>query len=480
MGKISEIFESVNDEDFAKMMEESLQAKDSFRIGDKVVGRFAGISGDTAFVDISGKSEAMIDVSEFTNDKGEITVNKGDEISAYVVSVRGGEIRLTSKIGRGSDSANMLAVAYRHKIPVEGKVTSAVKGGFAVTVANAQAFCPRSLIDIRQGDDADYIGKTFLFNISEYSERGKNIVLSRKEILEKQRKQKESELKQTLNVGDKIKGTVASVQNFGIFIDLGGVQALVPRSELSWARNVKPTDYSVGDTVEAIVDEMDWENDRLSLSMKKISSDPWKDISMFPKGSTTTGQVTNFIKAGAFVELRPGIEGFLHISKMNPTKRITAPEEAVSLGDTVSVRIIDINEKEKKISLELLTSEPNPWDMPASMILNTVQQGVIERITGSGADIRLNNGMLGFAPKEKLAAKGGDINKDFPVGADVAALVIQYNPDERKLTLSVRDAAKKLEQDELNKFGNMYASSNSTLGDLFKDKFAELKQKVEK
>ena len=362
MNEQNEIMEDMNQEEFAKMLEASLNAKDNFESGDKVKGIIVNFSSEYAFIDISGKSEAIINISEFYDANGNITAKKGDTIEAYVVSIKRGEVLLTSKIGRGPASGEIIRMAYSSGIPVEGRVTEKAKGGYIVLISETRCFCPFSQIDINAAESEEfYIGKNFLFKITEYSERGRNIVLSRRVILEAQKKEKQEELKQKLKPGDLVKGTIASIQKFGLFVDLDGIQALVPRSELSWERNADPNAFKKGDMVHASIIDMDWDNNRLTLSIKKQLPDPWSAIDL-TVGQRVTGKISNIIKNGAFMELLPGIEGFIHISRMDSTKRIGKPEEVVSVGQSVNAKISGIDKVQHKISLDLISEEEEQWN----------------------------------------------------------------------------------------------------------------------
>ncbi|MDR3238215.1 MAG: S1 RNA-binding domain-containing protein [Spirochaetia bacterium] len=469
-------FEDMGREDFAKMLEESLSAADNFETGDKVQGTIVNFSPEYAFVNISGKSEALMSISEFTDAGGSLTAKKGDAVTAYIVSIKGGEIMLTSRIGSGAASHDVLKTAYGNSIPVEGHVTEAVKGGFSVSVSGIKCFCPFSQIDIRPESESFYIGKTFSFKITLYGERGKNIILSRRVLLETERKEKEDELRKNLKQGDTVTGTVSSVQSFGVFVDIDGADALVPRSELSWARNASPSDFTKGDSISALVADIDWDNNRISLSIKRLQPEPWSAIDKFAEGSTVNGCVTNIIKTGAFVELNPGLEGFIHVSRMSLTKRVAKPEDVLQAGDTVAVRIISIDHAQRKISLELADGD-DPWQ--THTISDALLLGVVEDSKPFGAHIRLSNGMLGFAPKEKLAVKNTDIQKEFPPGREVSVVITEMDRHGRKLILSVRDAQKIQEKNEFMEFSGRHASSASTLGSMLKDKFAELQKKVE-
>ncbi|MCL2025685.1 MAG: S1 RNA-binding domain-containing protein [Leptospirales bacterium] len=467
----------MNQDDFAKMLEESLSAGDNFEAGDKVEGTIVGFSPEYAFVNISGKSEALMRIGELTDASGTLTAKKDDRVTAYIVSVRGGEIMLTSRIGRGEASSEILRMAYESEIPVEGRVTGAIKGGFSVSVSETKCFCPFSQIDIRPEPEEFYIDKTFSFKITSYAERGKNIILSRRSLLEADRRKKEEDLRSSLKIGDTVSGTISSVQSFGIFVDIGGVEALVPQSELSWARNPSMSGFQKSNEVRALVTDINWDNNRISLSIKKLQPSPWSMIGSFSQGDTVKAHVTNVIKSGAFAELAPGLEGFIHVSRMSLTKKVTS--SILSAGEEISVKIISIDETERKISLELVTDEENPWQAHAGSLYDTVHTGVIEDLKPAGANIRLSNGMLGFAPKEKLAAKNIDIQKEFPPGREVKAVIVEMDNNKRKLILSVKDAEKVLEKQELAEFNKQGSPASPTLGDILKDKFAGLQKKAD-
>jgi len=467
----------MNQNDFAKMLEDSLSAGDNFEAGDKVEGTIVGFSQEYAFVNISGKSEALIRISELTDSSGTPTAKKGDAITAYIVSVRGGEVMLTSRIGRGEASPEILRTAYESEIPVEGRVTNTVKGGFSVSVSETKCFCPFSQIDIKPESENHYIGQTLPFRITSYSERGKNIILSRRILLEADKRKKEENLRSSLNIGDTVSGTISSVQSFGVFVDIGGVEALIPNSELSWARNPVISDFKKGGGVNALVTDIDWSNNRISLSIKKLQPSPWSLIGGFSTGDTVKAQVTNVIKAGAFAEIAPGLEGFIHVSRMSLTKKVTS--NILSVGEKISVKIIDIDANNRKISLELVTDEGDPWQTYTGSLYDTVHTGVVENSKPAGASIRLSNGMLGFAPKEKLAAKNIDIQKEFPPGREVKAVIVEMDNSKRKLILSVKDAEKILEKNEFIEFSGLHSSASPTLGDILKDKFAGLQKKAD-
>lgn len=474
--------DEMNQEDFRKMLESSLNKRDNFSPGDEVAGKIVFLTKEYAFLDISGKSEAMIDLKELKNDKEEVTVKQGDIVKAWVVSVRGGEIHLTTAIGKGQAGPELIEKAHKYSIPVEGLVTNTVNGGYAVSVSGVQAFCPFSQIDLKSPPrPEDMINRRFDFRVIQFSEKGRNIVLSRRALLEERKKTREEELQKTLKEGDLVTGTVQSIADFGVFLDIGGVEALVPKSEVSWGRNPDMKTFKAGEEITARVLSLDWAGRRIALSIKQMTPGPWERIKNFEIGQTINGRVTNIIKSGAFVELEPGLEGFLPVSKMSFTKRIARPEDVVSVGASVSVKILDIRPGEKRISLELLTGEADPWELPDSDLRENILSGIVESAKSSGVTLRLDNGMVGYIPREELAAKkGADLQKEYVTGRTLKVVIKDMSRQNRKLILSEADALSREEMLEYGKFVRDNApddSAGSAFGKLFKDKFEKLHNK---
>ncbi|HSV96200.1 MAG TPA: S1 RNA-binding domain-containing protein [Spirochaetota bacterium] len=468
-------------ESFSALLEESLKGNDNFLIGDEVTGRVVFITADSVFIDMAGKSEAIIDRKEFLDSRGNLGVKIGDIIRAYVVSLSRGEISLSTRIGSGPVSPELIEIARSHGIPVEGTVASTTNGGYRISISGIECFCPFSQIDIRSpAKPESLIGKTMSFKVTQVTEKGRNIVLSRRSLLEEVRQIREGELRKTLKVGDLVTGIISSRQDFGLFVDLGGVEALVPRVEVSWSRSSGMDGFAVGDEVRAVVLSIDWDNRRHSLSIRQALPHPWGNIGKYSPGSDINGTVTNIIKSGAFVELEPGIEGFLPISKMSHTRRVDRPEDAVSIGSPVNVRIIDIDTNEKKISLELLTGEADPWQADAASLMDSFFDASVESVRSNGVTARLSNGMLGFIPREECAQpRGTDLQNAYPAGKDVKVVIKSLDKTGRRLTLSESGAIKKEERQEYEKFMKSSASTDesSSFGRLFKQKFDEIQKK---
>lgn len=469
------------EEDFEQMLKESLESRDNFTTGDRVTGTVVFITGDSVFLNISGKSEAIIEIGELTGSDGELSVKKGDTVTAFVVSTGGGEIRLTTSIGRGAVSPELMLTAYRHEIPVTGTVIATVKGGYTVSVSGVQCFCPISQIDRRPSDNpADYLNKSFTFKVSQYGERGRNIILSRRELLDQVRERRQQELSGSAKVGDEISGTVTSVQSYGLVVDLDGVEAFMPKSELSWGRGYDMKKFNPGDRIAGKILEFDGKG-RMVLSHKQTLPEPWSRIGSYREGQSVNGRVVNIIKSGAFIELEEGIEGFLPVSRMSLVKKVNKPEDVVAVNSPVTVKIIEIRASEKKLLLELVTSEADPWQVPGDAFAEEVHTGVIEASKPNGLTLRLANGMVGYVPKGELIRNKGDIPSSYTVGTEIKVAVKDFSREGRKLVLSERGAAQKQESREFKTYMNEQggaAGGDSSLGNLFKDKFKEIQGRI--
>lgn len=352
--------EKNDDLSFEKLLEENPVATGRLKPGERVDARIVDITGDWIFLDLGGKSEGALDRKEVIDDEGNLTVKVGDTISAYFLSSRHNEMLFTTRITSGEAGRNFLEHAWRNEIPVEGVVEKEIKGGFQVRIAgNTRAFCPYSQMGLKRVEDSsEYVGARVSFLISEYGEEGRNVILSNRAILEAELRARKEALKQELKEGMKVKGPIVSIQKFGAFVDLGGVQGLIPISEIGWGRIDDIHDVlSTGEEVEAVIMNLDWESDRLSLSLKATLPDPWDGVSgKYPEGSTHTGKVVRLTKFGAFVTLEDGVDGLVHISKLGGGKRINHPGEVVETGQSIEVTVEAVDMENKRISLTPATA----------------------------------------------------------------------------------------------------------------------------
>ncbi len=346
---------------FAELFGETEVRKDFLEPGQKIEATIVKITQDWIFLDLGGKSEGYLDRKELADENGNLSVKEGDSIEAYFLSSKHNEKLFTTKIGAGDSARIHIEEVWRSGIPIEGVVEKEIKGGFEIKlVGDMRGFCPYSQIDIRRAENAkDYVGRRLPFRITEYGERGRNIVLSARVILEEQKKRDEKARKAELHEGMLVKGTVVSIRDFGAFLDIGGLQGLLPISEIGWDRVEDIyTRLSVGQTFDVIIAKMDPQNNRVSFSLKQTLSDPWNEAeAKYPEGTFHTGTVVRLMKFGAFVNLGPGVDGLLHISKLGKGKRIVHPSDVVKEGQVMEVRIDTIDKEQKRISLSIPEAE---------------------------------------------------------------------------------------------------------------------------
>ena len=342
------------EEDFATLFAASTQAK-RIEKGQNIEGRIVAIGAEVALVDVGGKSEATIAIDELKSDQGDLEVSVGDRIHATVVSTAGG-LTLSRRLAMGAASARQLEEAFQAGLPVEGKVERAVKGGYEVRVARQRGFCPFSQIDIvRDTQPEQHIGRVYPFRIVEYKDGGRNLVVSRRALLEEQQRAAADEVRKSIVEGAVMTGRVASVRDFGAFVDLGGgIQGLLHVSEMAWARVsdaaqvVKP-----GDEITVKILRVDDDKQRVSLGLKQLSADPWSMAGQtYQAGLVLTGRVTRVAEFGAFVELEPGIEGLIPLSESGVARdadiRKTFPP-----GSAITVVVADVDAAARRIRLSV-------------------------------------------------------------------------------------------------------------------------------
>jgi small subunit ribosomal protein S1 len=346
-------FEPEPEEDFAAMFEASLKAR-RVEKGQTIEGTIVSIGPDVAFVDVGGKGEALIDVAELRDDEGALEVAVGERIQAVVTSTEGG-LTLSRRLARGAASDKQLEDASDAGLPVEGRVEGVNKGGYEVRIGRHRAFCPMSQIDVtRTADPAEHVGRVYAFRVTEYKNGGRNIVVSRRALLEDEQRVRAAEVRRTIVPGATVTGRVASVVEFGAFIDLGGgVQGLLHVSEMGWSRVpdimeiVRP-----GEEVTVKVLRVDDANGRIALGLKQLSADPWSAVSSrFEVGAVVTGRVTRLAQFGAFVEIEPGVEGLAHASAFAPTGHSGGWSKSVPVGTTMAFEILGVDVEKKRIGL---------------------------------------------------------------------------------------------------------------------------------
>ena len=431
-------------EDFAAMFEASVKTK-RLREGQTVEGRIVSIGPEVAFVDVGGKGEATIEVSELKDDEGDIDVAVGDRIQAMVVSTAGG-LQLSRKLARGAATDRQLEDAFRTGLPVEGKVERAVKGGYEVRIGRQRGFCPFSQIDTLRTDPSTHDGKVYAFRIIEYKDGGKDLVVSRRALLEEEQRASAAEVRKSIVAGAVITGRVASVREFGAFVDLGGgVQGLLHVSEMSWARVSDPSQLvKPGDEITVKVLAVDDAKQKISLGLKQLAADPWSTVAQtYAVGEVRTGRVTRLADFGAFVELEPGIEALAHASTFPPTGRSEGWARQVAPGMTGAFEILTIEPEKKRIGVALLpegSARAGGAAPPrAEIVAGARVTGKVERHEKFGVFVFLAPGRTGLIPmSETGVAKEADVARAFPIGADIEVVVLEADPSSRRIRLSAK------------------------------------------
>jgi small subunit ribosomal protein S1 len=445
-------------DDFAALFEASLQAK-RIEKGQTLDGTIVAIGPEVALVDVGGKSEAMIDVDELKGDEGDLEVAVGDRIQAMVVSTAGG-LTLSRKLARRAATERQLEDAFQTGLPVEGKVERAVKGGYDVRIARQRAFCPTSQIDILRTDPSAHEGRVYAFRIIEYKEGGKNLVVSRRALLEEEQRARAAEVRRSIVPGAVMTGRVASVREFGAFVDLGGgVQGLLHVSEMAWSR-VSDTSQVVkpGEEITVKVLRVDDEKQKISLGLKQLTTDPWSRVpATYEIGQVRMGRVTRLTGFGAFVELEPGVEALAHASTFAPTGRSQGWSALIALEMTAAFEILSIDLEKKRIGVALVpegsaraggAAPSQPEIVPGAHLT-----GKVERHEKFGVFVFLAPGRTGLIPlSETGVAREADVPKAFPVGTDVEVAVLEVDPSGRRIRLSAKAALDVREADEVREY----------------------------
>jgi small subunit ribosomal protein S1 len=463
--------DDLDQEDFASMLEESLEPK-SFQEGELVEGSVVSIGSTVAFVDIGGKGEATIDVAELADEDGQIDVQVGDIVQGVVVSTRGG-VKLSHKLARGAATRERLHDAYRAGLPVEGRVEKSIKGGYDVAIGNQRAFCPISQIDNRFTDDPTiHEGQSYTFRITELSEGGKNVVVSRRVLLEAEEAERATEVRATIVANAELPGRVVSVRSYGAFVDLGGgIQGLLHVSEMAWSRVSDPNEVvQPGDDITVKVLRVDDDGKKIALGLKQLGSDPWSTAEdTYEVGQVLGGRVVRVAEFGVFVELEPGIEGLAHASTFPPTGIRDAWKSSIEPGTSVVVELLSFEPDRKRIGLAVVPegSARAGGSVAAPtrgrIVAGARVTGKVERHENYGVFVFLAPGKTGLVPMAETGAeRGSDIQKKFPVGSDLEVMVLEVDPSSRRIRLSVKAIAEAEQKREARAYAESQENENSS------------------
>jgi small subunit ribosomal protein S1 len=432
-------------ENFAALFEESL-ARQEMRTGEVITAEVISIDANMVIVNAGLKSESLIPIEEFKNDRGELEVKPGDFVKVAIDALEDGYG--STKLSR--DKAKRLAAwsdldeALEKGTIVQGMVNGKVKGGLTVMINGIRAFLPGSLVDIRPvKDTTPYENKEMEFKVIKLDRKRNNVVVSRRAVMEAAQGVERQSLLESLQEGSVVKGIVKNITDYGAFVDLGGIDGLLHITDLAWRRVKHPSEVlTVGDEVEAKVLKFDQEKNRVSLGLKQLGEDPWVGLGRrYPQGTRLFGKVTNLTDYGAFVEIEQGIEGLVHVSEMDWTNKNVHPSKVVQLGDEVEVMILEIDEERRRISLGMKQCQPNPWeDFYANSKKGDRVAGQIKSITDFGVFIGLNGGIDGLVHLSDLSwtQTGEEAVRSYKKGDEVEAVVLAIDVERERISLGIK------------------------------------------
>jgi len=440
-----------------------------FREGSIVKGRILEVRPREVLVDIGYKSEGVIPLSEFEDVEN---LEVGDEVDVLLERLENDEgmVVLSKEKAAYRQNWNKIASVFQEDGLIKGKVKSVVKGGLMVNIG-VEAFLPASQIDIVPPKDLQqFVGNTYDFKIVKINDDRRNVVLSRRELIEQERSEKRQRFMDSVKVGDRVTGTVKNLTDFGAFIDLDGMDGLLHITDMTWGRLGHPSELvKVGQQLEVQVLDINKEKERVSLGLKQTQKNPWDQIEeRFPAGQKVKGKITNLVPYGAFVELEEGVEGLIHVSELSWTKRIMRPSDILTIGQEVEAVVLGVNKEEQKISLGLRQLEPNPWDeIEKKFTIGSRVKGKIRNMTAYGAFVELDEGIDGMIHVSDLSwtRKINHPSEMFKKGDEVEAEVIDIDKTNQRISLGI----KQLSDDPWKTIDQKYK-----IGDLVKGKVSKL------
>jgi len=434
---------------FAQMFEESL-ASQKIKPGAILTARVIEVGEDFVIVNAGLKSEAVISVDQFKNDRGEIEVAVGEDVEVALDSVEdgSGETRLSREKAKRARTWSRLEQAFEKQEVVKGIINGRVKGGFTVEIDFVRAFLPGSLVDVRPVRDPSYLeGKVLEFKVIKLDQKRNNVVVSRRAVVEQEYSAERTELLEKLQEGAVVKGVVKNLTDYGAFVDLGGIDGLLHITDMAWKRVKHPSEVvNVGDEIDVRILKFDRERQRVSLGIKQLGNDPWQNIARrYPTGTRLFGKVTNIADYGCFVEIEEGVEGLVHVSEMDWTNKNVNPSKVVHIGQEVEVMVLDIDEERRRISLGIKQCQSNPWkDFGDNFNRGDKVSGQIKSITDFGIFIGLSGGIDGLVHLSDISwdVPGEEAVRNYQKGQTVEAMVLSIDPERERISLGIKQLAK--------------------------------------
>jgi small subunit ribosomal protein S1 len=436
-------------ESFSEMFEQSL-ANQRIRPGMILTGLVIEVGDDMVIVNVGLKSEAVIPIEQFRNERGELEVKAGDEVEVALDAVEDGDgnTRLSREKAKRARTWTRLEKAFTDSEIVTGVITGRVKGGFTVELENVRAFLPGSLVDVRPVRDTSYLeGKPLEFKVIKLDQKRNNVVVSRRAVVEQEFSAERSALMENLQEGAVIRGMVKNLTDYGAFVDLGGIDGLLHITDMAWKRVKHPSEVvQVGQEVEVRILKFDRERSRVSLGLKQLGADPWENIARrYPPNTRVFGKVTNIADYGAFVEIEDGVEGLVHVSEMDWTNKNVNPAKVVHTGEEVEVMVLDVDEERRRISLGLKQCKANPWkEFAENYNRGDKVSGQIKSITDFGIFIGLAGNIDGLVHLSDISwdIPGEEAVRSYQKGQLVEAMVLSIDPERERISLGVKQLAK--------------------------------------
>jgi small subunit ribosomal protein S1 len=436
-------------ESFAELFEESF-ASQQIQQGAIITGTVVAVNDDVVLISAGLKSEAVIPIEQFQNEKGETDVSVGDEFEVALDAVEDGfgETKLSREKAVRARTWIELEKAFEKSEVVTGIINGRVKGGFTVEIDNVRAFLPGSLVDVRPVRDPAYLeGKSLEFKVIKLDQRRNNVVVSRRAVVEQEYSEEREELLETLQEGNTVKGIVKNLTDYGAFVDLGGIDGLLHITDMAWKRVKHPSEVvNVGDEIDVKILKFDRERQRVSLGIKQLGDDPWHDLARrYPPHTRIFGKVTNIADYGCFVEIEVGVEGLVHVSEMDWTNKNVNPAKVVSIGEEVEVMVIEIDEERRRISLGIKQCKSNPWaEFSATVNRGDKVTGQIKSITDFGIFIGLDGGIDGLVHLSDISwdLPGEEAVRNYKKGQEIEASVLAIDAERERISLGVKQLDK--------------------------------------
>jgi small subunit ribosomal protein S1 len=436
-------------ETFSEMFEQSL-ANQRIRPGMILTGLVIDVGPDVVIVNVGLKSEAVIPLDQFKNERGEIEVKAGEQVEVALDSVEDGtgETRLSREKAKRARTWTRLETAFNAGEIVTGIISGRVKGGFTVEIDHVRAFLPGSLVDVRPVRDTAYLeGKPLEFKVIKLDQKRNNVVVSRRAVVEQEFSAERSALMDNLQEGAVVRGSVKNLTDYGAFVDLGGIDGLLHITDMAWKRVKHPSEVvKVGDEIDVRILKFDRERSRVSLGLKQLGADPWENIARrYPPNTRVFGKVTNIADYGAFVEIEDGVEGLVHVSEMDWTNKNVNPAKVVHTGQEVEVMVLDVDEERRRISLGLKQCKANPWkEFAENHNRGDKVSGQIKSITDFGIFIGLPGNIDGLVHLSDISwdLTGEEAVRNYQKGQQVEAMVLSIDPERERISLGIKQLAK--------------------------------------